>query len=85
MLFDGLEYLANICGEKPVIEMVREISDRMRYEDDCLLISFDKSAWESTDAAHIIRAAPSIDTDLIHSWNQDSRIFVGPSTDGTAY
>ena len=72
LLFDGLEYLANICGEKPVIEMVREISDRMRYEDDCLLISFDKSAWESTDAAHIIRAAPSIDTDLIHSWNQDS-------------
>ena len=72
LLFDGLEYLANICGEKPVIEMVREISDRMRYEDDCLLISFDKSAWESTDAAHIIRAAPSIDTNLIHSWNQDS-------------
>ena len=71
LLLDGLEYLANICGEKPVIEMVREISDRMRYEDDCLLISFDKSAWKSTDSAHIIRAAPSIDTDLLHSWNQD--------------
>ena len=71
LLLDGLEYLANICGEKPVIEMIREISDRMRYEDDCLLISFDKSAWESTDSAHIIRAAPSIDTDLLHSWNQD--------------
>ena len=71
LLLDGLEYLANICGEKPVIEMIREISDRMRYEDDCLLISFDKSAWKSTDAAHIIRAAPSIDTDLLHSWNQD--------------
>lgn len=71
LLLDGLEYLANICGEKPVIEMIRDISDRMRYEDDCLLISFDKSAWKSTDAAHIIRAAPSIDTDLLHSWNQD--------------
>ena len=71
LLLDGLEYLANICGEKPVIEMIREISDRMRYEDDCLLISFDKSAWKSTDSAHIIRAAPSIDTDLLHSWNQD--------------
>ena len=71
LLLDGLEYLANICGEKPVIEMLREISDRMRYEDDCLLISFDKSAWKTTDSAHIIRAAPSIDTDLIHSWNQD--------------
>ncbi|MGB1990599.1 MAG: DUF835 domain-containing protein [Candidatus Poseidoniaceae archaeon] len=71
LLLDGLEYLANICGEKPVIEMIREISDRMRYEDDCLLISFDKSAWESTDSAYIIRAAPSIDTDLLHSWNQD--------------
>ena len=51
--------------------MIREISDRMRYEDDCLLISFDKSAWESTDSAHIIRAAPPIDRDLLHSWNQD--------------
>jgi len=71
LLFDGLEYLANICGEKPVIEMIREISDRMRYEDDCLLISFDKSAWKNTDSAHIIRAAPSIDTELLHSWNQD--------------
>ena len=71
LLLDGLEYLANICGEKPVIETVREISDRMRYEDDCLLISFDKSAWESTDSAHIIRAAPTIDGDLLHSWNQD--------------
>ena len=71
LLLDGLEYLANICGEKPVIEMIREISDRMRYEDDCLLISFDKSAWKSTDSAHITRAAPSIDTDLLHSWNQD--------------
>ena len=71
LLLDGLEYLANICGEEPVIEMIREISDRMRYEDDCLLISFEKSAWKSTDAAHIIRAAPSIDTDLLHSWNQD--------------
>ena len=71
LLLDGLEYLANICGEKPVIEMIREISDRMRYEDDCLLISFDKSTWKSTDSAHIIRAAPSIDTDLLHSWNQD--------------
>ena len=71
LLLDGLEYLANICGEQPVIEMIREISDRMRYEDDCLLISFDKSAWKSTDSAHIIRAAPSIDTDLLHSWNQD--------------
>ena len=71
LLLDGLEYLANICGEKPVIEMIRDISDRMRFEDDCLLISFDKSAWKSTDAAHIIRAAPSIDTDLLHSWNQD--------------
>ena len=71
LLLDGLEYLANICGEKPVIEMIREISDRMRYEDDCLLISFDKSAWESTDSAHIIRAAPTIDRDLLHSWRQD--------------
>jgi len=71
LLLDGIEYLANICGEKPVIEMIREVSDRMRYEDDCLLISFDKSAWESTESAHIIRAAPSIDTDLLRSWNQD--------------
>ena len=71
LLFDGLEYLANICGEKPVIEMLREIADRMRYEDDCLLISFDKSAWEKADSAQITRAAPPIETDLIHSWNQD--------------
>ena len=43
----------------------------MRYEDDCLLISFDKGAWKTSDSTQIIRAAPSIDSDLIKSWNQD--------------
>ena len=71
LLFDGLEYLANICGDKPVIEMVRELGDRMRYEDDCLLISFDKEAWKKTDSTQIIRAAPTIDAELVKSWNQD--------------
>ena len=71
LLLDGLEYLANICGDKPVIEMIRELGDRMRYEDDCLLISFDKEAWKTTDSTQIIRAAPTIDSDLIKSWNQD--------------
>lgn len=71
LLFEGLEYLANICGDKPVIEMVRELGDRMRYEDDCLLISFDKEAWKKTDSTQIIRAAPTIDAELVKSWNQD--------------
>lgn len=71
LLFDGLEYLANICGEKPVIEMVRELGDRMRYEDDCLLIAFDKSAWQKSDSAQIIRAAPELDSVDIEAWNQD--------------
>ena len=71
LLLDGLEYLANICGEKAVIEMVRELGDRMRFEDDCLLISFDKSAWEKSDSAQLVRAAPELDSEVIQSWNSD--------------
>ena len=71
LVLDGLEYLANICGSKAVIEMVRELGDRMRFEDDCLLISFDKAAWNSSEAAQLIRAAPYLESDIIQSWNSD--------------
>ena len=72
LLLDGLEYLANICGSTAVIEMVRELGDRMRFEDDCLLISFDKEAWSISEAAQLIRAAPYIESETIDSWNSDS-------------
>ena len=71
LLLDGLEYLANVCGETQVIEMVREIGDRMRFEDDCLLISYDNSAWSKSDSAQLMRAAPYLTTDTINSWNKD--------------
>ena len=71
LLLDGLEYLANICGTKPVIEMVRELGDRMRYEDDCLLISCDKSAWTKSESAQLTRAAPYLETSVISAWNAD--------------
>lgn len=71
LLLDGLEYLANICGSKEVIDMVRELADRMRFEDDCLLISCDEKAWTKSDAAQIKRAAPHIDTEIIEAWNSD--------------
>ena len=76
LLLDGLEYLASICGEKAVIELVRELGDRMRSEDDCLLISIDESAWKSSDSAQIIRAAPNLDTETIISWNQDPEVLL---------
>mgnify|MGYP003681979423 FL=1 len=72
LLLDGLEYLANICGSSAVIEMVRELGDRMRFEDDCLLISFDRSAWDKSEAAQLIRAAPYLDSETIDAWNNDS-------------
>ena len=72
LLFDGLEYLANICGEKQVIEMVRELGDRMRFEDDCLLISCDSSAWSKSDSAQLTRAAPYLESEILSSWNKDS-------------
>ena len=72
LLLDGLEYLANICGSDAVIEMVRELGDRMRFEDDCLLISFDKKAWSKSEAAHLIRAAPYLESETIEQWNSDS-------------
>ena len=71
LLLDGLEYLANICGVKPVIEMVRELGDRMRFEDDCLLISCDKSAWSKSESAQLMRAAPHLETSVISAWNTD--------------
>ena len=71
LLLDGLEYLANICGSKEVIEMVRELADRMRFEDDCLLISCDANAWSESDAAQIKRAAPYLDSEIIEAWNSD--------------
>ena len=72
LLLDGLEYLANICGSKEVIEMVRELGDRMRFEDDCLLISCDKSAWSDSESAQLMRAAPYLDSQIIDTWNSDS-------------
>ena len=71
LLLDGLEYLDNICGSKEVIEMVRELADRMRFEDDCLLISCDANAWSESDAAQIKRAAPYLDSEIIEAWNSD--------------
>ncbi len=71
LLLDGLEYLANICGSSSVIDMVRELGDRMRYEDDCLLISCDKSAWSKSEAAQLMRAAPYLETSVISAWNSD--------------
>ena len=71
LLLDGLEYLANICGEKQVIEMVRELGDRMRFEDDCLLISCDNSAWSKSDSAQLSRAAPYLENEILDSWNTD--------------
>ncbi|MBT4982585.1 MAG: DUF835 domain-containing protein, partial [Euryarchaeota archaeon] len=50
LLLDGLEYLSKICGTKEVIDMVRELGDRMRFEDDCLLISCDKAAWSKSES-----------------------------------
>ena len=72
LLLDGLEYLANICGSKEVIEMVRELGDRMRFEDDCLLISCDKNAWTKSESAQLMRAAPYLGTGIIDAWNLDS-------------
>ena len=72
LLLDGLEYLANICGSKEVIEMVRELGDRMRFEDDCLLISCDKNAWSKSESAQLMRAAPYLETDILNAWNSDS-------------
>ena len=72
LLLDGLEYLANICGSKEVIEMVRELGDRMRFEDDCLLISCDKNAWSKSESAQLMRAAPYLDADIMDAWNNDS-------------
>tara|TARA_B100000700_G_scaffold272649_1_gene316402 strand:+ start:1519 stop:3204 length:1686 start_codon:yes stop_codon:yes gene_type:complete len=71
LLLDGLEYLANVCGAKSVIEMVRELGDRMRFEDDCLLISCDKSAWSKSDSAQLMRAAPYLESEVISAWNND--------------
>lgn len=72
LLLDGLEYLANICGSKEVIEMVRELGDRMRFEDDCLLISCDKNAWSKSESAQLMRAAPYLEADVMDAWNNDS-------------
>jgi len=72
LLLDGLEYLANICGSKEVIEMVRELGDRMRFEDDCLLISCDKNAWSKSESAQLMRAAPYLETSIMDAWNYDS-------------
>ena len=71
LLLEGLEYLSNICGVKDVIDMLRDVSDKMRYEDDCLLISFDENAWTTSQCAQILRAAPHLDTDTIKAWNSD--------------
>ena len=57
---------------KQVIEMVRELGDRMRFEDDCLLISYDKNAWSKSNSAQLSRAAPYLETTVIESWNKDS-------------
>jgi hypothetical protein len=72
LLLDGLEYLANICSAKEALDMVRELGDRMRFEDDCLLVACDKAAWSKSESAQLIRAAPHLETETLEAWNNDS-------------
>ena len=71
LLLEGLEYLSTLCGPREVIDMLRDFSDKMRYEDDCLFISFEKNAWTTSQSAQILRAAPEIDLQTIITWNSD--------------
>ena len=48
--------------------MVRELGDRMRYEDDCLLISINPQ--DKSEAAQLTRAA-HLETSVISAWNAD--------------
>ena len=69
MLFDGLEYLSSICGSNQVINLIRDLADMMRYEDDCLLIHTSDTTWSKKEYTQIVKAAPSIDTQTIDDWN----------------
>ena len=72
LLLEGIEYLAAICGEKAVINLLRELADQVKYEDDCLLIAADLEAFDKKDAILIAREAPLLDSQNITSWILDS-------------
>ena len=71
MLFDGLEYLSSICGSNQVINLIRDLADIMRYEDDCLLIHTSDNTWSKKEYTQIVKAAPSIDSETIDDWNME--------------
>lgn len=72
LLLEGIEYLAGICGERAVINLLRELADQVKYEDDCLLIAADLEAFDKKDAILIAREAPLLDSQSITSWVLDS-------------
>ena len=71
MLFDGLEYLSSIHGTNKLINLVRDLADKMRYEDDCLFIHTYNSTWTKQDFTQISRIAPLLETETIQRWNED--------------
>ncbi len=71
MLFDGLEYLSSIHGTNNVINLVRDLADKMRFEDDCLFIHTYNSTWTKQDFTQLSKIAPVLDTEIIQSWNEN--------------
>jgi len=71
LVIEGLEYLANICGNKGMINLIRDIADCAKSEDHCLLIETDLEAFEEMDAKLLSREVPPIGEDDISNWNKD--------------
>lgn len=72
MIFDGLEYLSSVNDSDQVINLVRELADNMRYEDDCMFICVNQENWSKQEYVQLIRAAPIIETELLQNWNSDA-------------
>lgn len=71
MVFDGLEYLSSTNDSDKVINLVRDLADNMRYEDDCMFICVNEENWSKQEYIQLIRAAPVIDSELLQNWNSD--------------
>ncbi len=70
-VLEGIEYLASICGNDGVINLIRDIADHARANDHCLLIEADLEAFSEKEAILLSRETPVIDAENISNWNND--------------
>ncbi|HIF46170.1 MAG TPA: DUF835 domain-containing protein [Candidatus Poseidoniales archaeon] len=68
LLIEGLEYLSEICGQDALIDLIRDLADRTKMEDHCLLVCADLNAFDTMTSKLLARELPIVSADVLSVW-----------------